>query len=104
MSVRDRPWTPGPPGIHYLHVHVQPRAKRAGIAGIHPLPDGPALKVSLKSPPLDGRANDELTELVAEALGLRRQAVTLESGEKSRDKRLRIEGTGPAELDRLAEP
>lgn len=99
---RTHAWTLGPPGVVFLHVHVQPRARKAGVAGLHDMPSGPVLKVSLRSPPLDGRANEELVDLVAGCLETRSSAVTVESGHKSRDKKLRIEGVTLEQVERLA--
>lgn len=53
---------------------------------------GDALKVKVHAPALEGRANDELRDFLADTLGLPRRAVTVISGEKSRQKRLRIDG------------
>lgn len=72
------------------------------MQGIHQMPSGPVLKVALTSPPLEGRANDELADLIAGVLGIRSSQVTLESGHKSRDKRLRIAGIAAADAERLA--
>jgi len=71
-----------------LEVRVQPRASRSEIAGRH----GERLKVRLRAPPVDGRANEALVELVAAAFGIPRARVTLEHGHTSRDKRLRLLG------------
>lgn len=67
-------------------VHVQPGARRTEVAGLH----GAALKVRVAAPALEERANGALVAFVAERLGLARREVTLESGGKSRQKRLRI--------------
>ena len=44
------------------------------------------------APALEGRANEELVEFLAETLGLPRRSVTLVTGEKSRDKLVEIDG------------
>jgi uncharacterized protein (TIGR00251 family) len=49
-----------------LALHVQPGAKRAGVARLH----GDRLKVRIAAPALDGRANDALIAFVAEKLGV----------------------------------
>lgn len=49
----------------------------------------------LKSPPVDGRANEELIALVARHFGCRKADVSLVSGATSRSKRLRVDADGP---------
>lgn len=61
---------------------------------------GPALKVKVHAPALDGRANDALLEFLADKLGLPRRAVTLLRGDKARQKVVRIDGLDRAEAER----
>ena len=69
-------------------VHVQPRAARSGIAGIH----GSAVKVRLQAPPVDGAANEALIALLAESLGVPRREVLILAGATSRLKRVEVRG------------
>ncbi len=69
-------------------VHVQPRARRTEVAGLH----GDAVKVRLAAPPVDGAANEELVRFVAEALGVARSAVRVAAGAASRRKTVEVEG------------
>ena len=63
---------------------------------------GDALKVKVHAPALEGRANDELCEFLADRLQLPRRAVTLARGDKSRQKVIRISGLDlPAVRTRL---
>lgn len=78
-----------------LPVRVHPGAKRNAISGTH---DG-ALKVSLTTPPTDGRANAALIEFLAERLGVPRARVTLLTGAASRTKTLRIVGLTQNEVE-----
>ena len=71
-----------------LDVRVIPRSSRAGIAGTR----GDALLVRLTSPPVEGAANAELIRVLAEALGVPRRAITIVAGERSRAKRVRVDG------------
>jgi uncharacterized protein (TIGR00251 family) len=71
-----------------LAVHVQPRAGRTAVVGRH----GDALKVRVAAPPVDDRANRAMTELVAGVLDVPPTSVRLTSGERSRLKRVRVEG------------
>lgn len=73
-----------------LAVRVQPGASRTGAAGPTG-PEGAELKVRLASPPVDGRANDELVRWLAKELGVPRSDVTLVRGQASRSKQLRID-------------
>jgi uncharacterized protein (TIGR00251 family) len=69
-------------------LHVQPRAVRTELAGLH----GGALKVRLSAPPVDGAANDALIRFIALRLGVPRRAVTVERGATSREKTVKVEG------------
>jgi uncharacterized protein (TIGR00251 family) len=73
--------------VIHLAIRVIPRASKAGIAGVR---DG-ALLVRLQSPPVDGAANAELIEVIAKAFGAAKRDVSLESGERSKLKRVAIE-------------
>lgn len=86
-------------GSYVLALHIQPGAKKTGIAGLH----GEALKIRLAAPPVDGKANAALIEFLAKTCGVPRSALELVSGEASRTKRVRITGADQAVLLRLAE-
>ena len=75
-------------GALELCVHAQPGAKRTEVAGLH----GDALKVRIAAPALEDRANEALVAFLADALGTSKRDVVLVSGERSREKRLRISG------------
>lgn len=90
----------GPDGV-FIDVRVIPRASRSAIAGAR---DGSIL-VRLTAPPVDGAANVELVRLIAEVLDVPKRAVTVVSGERSRQKRLKVTGVGEREIaKRLATP
>jgi uncharacterized protein (TIGR00251 family) len=71
-----------------LALHVQPGAKRAGVAGVH----GERLKLRIAAPAVDGRANDALVVFVAERLGVPRARVAVAKGERSREKLVVVSG------------
>lgn len=71
-----------------LDVLVQPRASRAKVGPVH----GDRLKLAVTAPPVDGEANAAVIELVAEALGVPRSAVTVTAGASSRRKTIRVRG------------
>jgi hypothetical protein len=77
-----------------LPVRVHPGARRDDVTGVH---DG-ALKISLTTPPTDGRANDALIAFIAERLRIPRSQITLLSGAASRSKTLRIARKSAAEV------
>ena len=78
---------PAPGGV-LLAVRIVPRAGRSGVAGIR---DG-ALLVRVNAPPVEGAANAELIEVLARLLDVPKRAVTIVAGERSRLKRVRVEG------------
>ena len=82
-----------------LVVKATPNAPRNAVAGWL----GDALKVKVRAPALEGRANKELCAFLADELGLRRRDVIVARGSTSRQKVLRIEGLTLAEVrSRLA--
>ena len=80
-----------------LRVRVVPRAGRSGLSGVR----RDALLVRLSAAPVDGAANDALLTLLADVLAVPRRAVTLLSGERSRDKRLLVTGRTADAVARL---
>lgn len=83
--------TPIPGGVE-LALLVQPRAGRTEVVGPH----GGVLKIRLAAPPVDGEANEELVWFLAKTLGVAKRAVTIESGETGRKKRVRVMGVDVA--------
>ena len=71
-----------------IDVRVIPRAHKSTVAGER---DG-RLLVRLCAPPLDGAANAALIELVSSTFDLPRRSVRIVSGEKSREKRVALDG------------
>lgn len=72
------------PGGARLAVRAQPGARREGVVGLW----NARLKVALRSPPEDGRANEELLAVLAAALGLRASELELVAGARSRQKQV----------------
>jgi uncharacterized protein (TIGR00251 family) len=77
-----------------LNVRVHPGARKNGMVGVH----AGAVKISLTTPPVDGRANEALIAFVAVMLRIPRGRVNLVSGMASRSKVLRITGKSAAEV------
>ena len=71
-----------------INVRAAPRSSRAGLDGAV----GDALKVRVRSAPVDGKANKELIEVLADAFGLPKSAVVFKGGETSKTKRLLLRG------------
>jgi uncharacterized protein (TIGR00251 family) len=80
-----------------FRVRVVPRAGRDGIDGEY---QG-ALKLRLKAPPVDDRANEALRRFLAGHLGVSPSAVTIVSGGKSRTKIVSVAGVTEAEAVRM---
>lgn len=76
-----------PDGV-IIRVRVIPRAGRSGLAGAR----GDALLVRLHAPPVEGKANAELIDVIAAALDVPSRAVSIVAGERSRQKRVRVSG------------
>jgi hypothetical protein len=83
-----------------IDVRVIPRSGRSGIAGVR---DG-ALLVRLNSPPVEGAANAELVDVIADALGVPKRAVAIVAGERARRKRVRVEGVSVADATAALAP
>ena len=77
-----------------LAVHLQPRAARTELAGLH----GDALKVRVAALPAGGAANEALRAFLADHLGLPLSRVQIQRGATSRAKVVRLQGIAPAEV------
>jgi uncharacterized protein len=75
-------------------VKVHPHAKKNAITGEL----GDALKLSLTTPPVDGRANQACIEFFAKLLKVPRSSVTIASGQTSRNKVIRVAGLTAEEI------
>jgi uncharacterized protein (TIGR00251 family) len=69
-----------------LQIKVKPRSR---VSSLVQAPDGTWM-ARLKSPPVDGRANEELIALVARHFGCPRTAVAIKSGASGRTKLVKI--------------
>lgn len=75
-------------------MRVTPRASKDELLGWQ---DG-ALRVRLRAPPVEGRANEALVRLLAERLGIAPSRIEVVSGGAARTKRLRIVGLTEGEV------
>ncbi len=88
IPIRDTPR-----GASFL-VRVQPRARKSGVQGVM----GEALRISLSTPPIEGRANDALILFLAELLNVQRSSISIAAGEHARNKRICIAGRSAAQI------
>ena len=80
-----------------IECRVTPRASRDAIKGVR---EG-ILEVALSSPPVEGRANKALVEFLSKRLGVRKSALSIIGGERSRNKVVLIEGIGEDEVKKI---
>ena len=66
-------------------IRVVPRAKQNKV-----VEEAGRLKVYLTAPPVEGKANDLLIEVLAEYLGVKKKQLRLVRGEKGRDKLVEV--------------
>jgi uncharacterized protein (TIGR00251 family) len=69
-------------------IFVTPRARREEVGGRR----GDALRVSVKAPPVEGKANAACVQALAEAFGVRRRDVEIDPRARGRRKRVRVIG------------
>jgi uncharacterized protein (TIGR00251 family) len=74
---------------HTILIRVVPRSRRDAV---DPERDG-RLVVRTTAAPVDGSANEQVVELLAQYFGVRRRQVEIVNGHRSRDKTVRITGT-----------
>ncbi len=84
-------------GAVIFRVRVQPRASREAIDGEWQT----ALKVRLTAPPVDDKANLALRRLLAARLNVPVSAVRILSGERSRTKRVAVDGVSAEQVRSL---
>lgn len=69
-------------------VRVQPRASRTELAGAY----GDGVKVRLTAPPVEGAANQALTDFLADRLGVPGGSVAVVRGHRGRTKLVEVRG------------
>lgn len=77
-----------------LNVKAQPRSSKAGLDGLL----GDAVKVKIRCAPVDGKANRELVETLADVFDLPKSKVVFKSGETSKTKRILLTGLTAADV------
>lgn len=71
-----------------IQVKVLPKTGRDDICGFA----SGTLKIRVSAPPIEGRANEKLIELMSGTIGVPRSDITIIKGRTSRQKTIRIEG------------
>jgi uncharacterized protein (TIGR00251 family) len=79
-----------------LRVHVVPNAKIDSVVGEH----GGAVKIKLRAPAIEGKANAALIRFLAEQMKLPQHTIVLRRGHKSRDKLIRVDGLSQEDVRR----
>lgn len=83
-------------------VRVKPGAKRDAVGGHWPGAFGDALIVSVRAPAVDGKANEAVRKVLAEALGVRGRDLVVARGQRGRDKIIELAAPPPGIADLLA--
>jgi uncharacterized protein (TIGR00251 family) len=79
-----------------LRIHVLPNAKIDKVVGER----GGAIKIKLRAPAVEGKANAALISLLAERLNVPARTIVLLRGHKSRDKLVRVDNLSEEEVRR----
>ena len=83
-------------GVRFA-IHVQPRASRTEISGVH----GEAIRIRLQAPPVDDAANESLVEFLSERFAVPARGVRIVSGARSRAKIVEIDGLSADAVRRM---
>ncbi|MBU0480349.1 MAG: YggU family protein [Proteobacteria bacterium] len=71
-----------------LEIYVQPKSSKNRVCGIH----NRMLKIAITAPPVDGKANSQITAFLAKLFRVPKSAVTLVSGLQGRTKKVSVSG------------
>ena len=80
-----------------IRVRVIPNAKHSEVMGRV----GSIVRVRISAPNMDGKANTELMEFLAEFFGVKEKYVSILRGEKGKEKTIQIEGRPDHELEEI---
>jgi len=83
-----------------LDVAAKPRSSREGVGPVQ----GDRLVVAVNAPPVDGKANEAVSRVLAETFGVPRSSVTIIRGETGRKKTVRIAGITAAAVAKIVGP
>ena len=71
-----------------VKVHANPKSSKNMIAGWKE----DVLYIKITAPPVEGAANEAIIKFLAKELGVKKNQISLEKGDKSREKRFVISG------------
>ena len=84
-----------------LSIRIQPGARSDALIGwTTDSRGGEVLKIRLRAPAVEGKANAALIEFLAQSLGLRRSQIAILRDDKSREKIVAVEGMTMEEIKR----
>ena len=87
-------------GTLLIGLHIQPKASRTKVVGIH----DQRVKIAVASPPVDGKANKAVEKFLARLLGVPALDVTVVSGLQSRQKQVAVGGLDEKQMREQMEP
>lgn len=76
-----------PEGV-IISLYIQPNASKTEVIGEH----NGLLKIKIKAPPVDGKANEEVLRFLSKALNISRSEIEILKGDKSREKKVLVRG------------
>lgn len=82
-----------------IEIYVQPGASKTQWSGLH----GGVLKLRIKAPPVEGKANEEVTCFLADVFKLKKQSVHLLLGDKNRNKVFLLRDLTPDQVRSILE-
>jgi len=83
-----------------LKLHIQPGATKTEIVGLH----GDRLRIRLKAPPVDGKANAGLIRFLSDILKVPKGRITITHGEAGRQKTVFVEAISESGIQDLIKP
>lgn len=79
-----------------ITVRVTPRARKTEFGGV--LEDG-TLRIRIKEPPVEGKANKALLAYLAKVLGIRKNQIEIVAGQKGLDKIISVDNMTAEEVE-----
>lgn len=80
-----------------LHLFIQPKASKNEVIGPH----NGELKVKITAPPIDGRANEELIEFLADLFHIAKRNISVIKGDTGRHKTVDVLGVDLAHAQQV---